>query len=702
MKARKIYESPDTIALPDLRYNSHGEDQDSNRWAPAFGDAHSYPFWYETDEFVLGNEHGGHPTNIRNYKESYSGRVWAERKMISFWIYPSEFQFKDIAKELSERLSKKGYEADILNDPEWKVEILPGGTWRGHEDPFTSELISASEYRGSEQRSAKDLSQDHIKTPMDPTKKSPTKYIKRKTVWDRMKESKLVPESLEQLFEFERHGNAKKAMSIGREAKKEEIKREIGWEISDTYHGKDFLGFSTHALEDYLETSEDWENEIIKELLIEFLSGKKGWRKNKRNIADILDKFDLLWNPEYMYPTPSTAEGIIYGHLIDGEEKLYEFAKKYWKPNQIYSLGVNYENAEFMKEGIKRGATNLDIGGTDVFEIPLKTDDGELLQLLLNNSSTDPGELFTVTTGDYYGRSDRTERDESNKALRMAARYGKINTFKVLFNDSRSDPSATNNFALKWAIKEGHDEIVDILLSDERVQDKLHLLPKNIQKKLRDWDLMESVQFERGRDAKRAMRIGFDPDIIEFLEWVKSNYQLDKSSDEYLGYINLSYDLFRFGKPREIFEKFVEDWKRYLPMMKDMGLYMDEIPDIEETKILFEPSDNVLESVQFERGKTPGESMGIGKHSEDLKVYRCGYCGQPTDEYGTPIPFESDEFKRVTGIIDDMDDTTTDLTHGECCDEARAREEDEKAEYEAEAQEELRRQEDDYNDDGYY
>ena len=149
MRAKRIYESLDEIALPDLKYNSHGEAIDSNRWAPAFGDKGSYPFWYENGEFVLGKEYSGHPTTIRGDQDSFSGRVWADRKLISFWIYPSKFQFADIAKELSERLDKKGYDADILNDDEWKVEILPLDKWRGHLKGFQTKLIPAKDYQGS-------------------------------------------------------------------------------------------------------------------------------------------------------------------------------------------------------------------------------------------------------------------------------------------------------------------------------------------------------------------------------------------------------------------------------------------------------------------------------------------------------------------------------------------------------------------------
>jgi len=608
MKALRIYESPDEISWPDLRYNKHGEAIDNNEWSPAFGDKNSYPFWYENGEFVLGREYSGHPTAIeRNDSGSFSGRVWADRKLISFWVYPSEFEFKDIAAELSERLSKKGYNADILNDPEWKVEILTFGTWRDHMENFQTKLVSASDYKGSGKRSSEDLGQNHYKSPLDPTKKSPS-YIKKKHKDIRMRyamgENRFVPESLEELFEFERGVDPKRSMGIGVEATKAKIKEEIAWRIGDTrYHGPNMLKFDVDLLSEKWERGTEVEKMAIKELMEEWLSGMKKWRTRNAiyNLKETLYDSGLLFDPKYMLLTPSTWETIAWQYPKESKE----FALQYFKPNQIYSIGVNYSDAEMMKEGIKRGATNLGIGGSQVFEIPLKNDDGELLQSLLDKSPHSPEEIFGAPPS--VARYQKpwmsgNERDESNRALRSAARDGKINTFKVLFNDRRSDPSATNNFALKWAIKGGYWDIVDILLTDERVREKINLLPKNTIKQLK-----ESPYFK-----------------------------------------------------------------------DDYGLF---------------------ESINFERGKDPRETMGVGKHSEDLKVHRCGYCGAPTDEEGHEIPYDSEEFRRVTEIIEDMDDQTTELN---TCDSCHYGMEMENREAEARAEAELAWQEEQWrNENGY-
>lgn len=395
---------------------------------------------------------------------------------------------------------------------------------------------------------------------------------------------KLVPETLEELFEFERSGNVMRGVGIGIEGRKKEIKDEIEWRIEDDqWDGPGMLKFNTRTLSDIWESADERDKIAIKEILEEFLSGKKKWRKSKMYaLINMLAELDLLFDPKYMVLTPSTWESI--GYRYPQESK--KFAMEYFKPNQIYSVGVNMGDPDMMKEGIKKGATNLGIGGTDVFEIPLKTDDGELLQLLLDKSEADPGELFVTRTHNWERRKTY-ERDESNKALRNAARDGKINTFKVLFNDPRSNPAATNNFALKHAIRGGYWDIVDLLLTDERVREKVHLIPKTAQQKLKDSGLA-----------------------------------------------------------------------------KEYGLF---------------------ESVNFERGEEPGKSMGIGKHSKDLKVYRCGQCGTPTDKHGHELKYGSPEFQRTVEIIDQMDDQTTEKTWCDtCANDAAQHDADAEARYEAE------------------
>ena len=80
MKAKKIYESPDIISLPNLEYNEYGEDIYSNIWSPEFGDDDSYPFWLNDGELIIGKSRDSHPENMQRSSETIPGRIWTERK----------------------------------------------------------------------------------------------------------------------------------------------------------------------------------------------------------------------------------------------------------------------------------------------------------------------------------------------------------------------------------------------------------------------------------------------------------------------------------------------------------------------------------------------------------------------------------------------------------------------------------------------
>ena len=47
------------------------------------------------------------------------------------------------------------------------------------------------------------------------------------------------------------------------------------------------------------------------------------------------------------------------------------------------------------------------------------------------------------------------------------------------------------------------------------------------------------------------------------------------------------------------------------------------------------------------------------------KIYRCGWCGCPTNENGQNLHGET--FKRVVNIIEKYGDGHTEKTNGDCC-----------------------------------
>ncbi len=155
---QEIFESPDEISLPNLTYNRFGEPVNNDMFkSPHFSDDDARPFWYDEGNFHLGPAGQTHPDGIRK-DGFFSGRVWTDKKLISFWEYPDAEDFLILIADLENELGQQ-----ILGK-RWKVEVLDG-EWR-KEDNFQTELVPIKNYQGSEQRSQEDLGKEHIKSPL--------------------------------------------------------------------------------------------------------------------------------------------------------------------------------------------------------------------------------------------------------------------------------------------------------------------------------------------------------------------------------------------------------------------------------------------------------------------------------------------------------------------------------------------------------
>ena len=64
-------------------------------------------------------------------------------------------------------------------------------------------------------------------------------------------------------------------------------------------------------------------------------------------------------------------------------------------------------------------------------------------------------------------------------------------------------------------------------------------------------------------------------------------------------------------------------------------------------------------------GHVCGPSSAIGRFIEERdNIYRCGYCGFPTDDKGQPLELDNDE---AQDYIKEHRDTLTVSTNGHCC-----------------------------------
>jgi hypothetical protein len=511
---------------------------------------------------------------------------------------------------------------------------------------------------------------------------------------------KLVSESL---ANFQRGQDPMTAIGIGIKAAIRRIKEEIDWKIEDCrWKGPGRLSFHTWKLKDIYKEGSDLERTAVKKILEEFLSGKKKWRENQGGavMSELLAKTDLLWDAQYMWPNSNNVDSVRY---ID-PKKFDTFISKYWKPNQIYGAGVKHEIADLMKKGILAGATNLEIGGSQPFITAAEWGDLELMKLLLEKSPNDPAGM----TKDEK-RYNTGSKDFSNAPIRIAAKKGYIDIVKLLMKDPRVDPSAGNNFALNWSFHEGHKEMAILLLTDKRVRDKIDLMPKTRQRDLRAAGLIESVNFQRGMDPLDSLNIGMNEETISALvdkligtvdkEIVEDYIEelaerkggafeiyLDYSDKERLyhtvkivGEKNIKCKGFEFeDAPDNVLNNYDDSdiwdylFKRKIQPLLDKGWSLwrqeenGEYTDF--VLIKYRPDrKKISEGKNFQRGVDPKKSMSIGKNSEDLKVYRCGECGNITDSHGYVLDGEDPKYLESADIISRMGDSTTIRTFCEEC-----------------------------------
>lgn len=111
--------------------------------------------------------------NISREDFDYVGRLWLKTKVISFWQYPSKDKLEDLLLDLSSKIN-----VDIINDPEWRIEIKidDNGTFNDYK------LIRILDYIGSKKLTTKELQQQHAISPLlKQNRSNPGKYhVKKK------------------------------------------------------------------------------------------------------------------------------------------------------------------------------------------------------------------------------------------------------------------------------------------------------------------------------------------------------------------------------------------------------------------------------------------------------------------------------------------------------------------------------------------
>ncbi|HPI82574.1 MAG TPA: hypothetical protein PK122_05090 [Candidatus Paceibacterota bacterium] len=201
----KIFESPDEISMPHLTYNKYGEPLENDIFkSPHFSDDDAHAFWYDEGSFHIGPAGETHPEGTRN-PGMLSGRIWTDKKLISFWKYPDKETFFEAIDLLSDKLGE-----DMSN---WKVEVLDKNSWR-QDDNYQSRLIPVADYEGSEDRSELEMGKEHIKSPLLKTKHVPYGYGSKNPKYQDQRKWQMASLTSESM-NFERGKDPKDSMGIG-------------------------------------------------------------------------------------------------------------------------------------------------------------------------------------------------------------------------------------------------------------------------------------------------------------------------------------------------------------------------------------------------------------------------------------------------------------------------------------------------------
>jgi len=183
----KLFENPNTINIDD----------ENIEWWESRND---YAFAYYHNKKDLNIEfHGVHsqmydnlfgsikiPNRIKDdyraindyratiYRTPLSGRLFKDWKIITFWLFPkNQEELKKVIKDLESQLN-----IIIWDDPEYKIEINTENRndedW-GDDNPsedYSIKQIPLKDYKKSAPRSKKDLSTQHILSPLQKSKRT--------------------------------------------------------------------------------------------------------------------------------------------------------------------------------------------------------------------------------------------------------------------------------------------------------------------------------------------------------------------------------------------------------------------------------------------------------------------------------------------------------------------------------------------------
>jgi hypothetical protein len=95
--------------------------------------------------------------------------------------------------------------------------------------------------------------------------------------------------------------------------------------------------------------------------------------------------------------------------------------------------------------------------------------------------------------------------------------------------------------------------------------------------------IFENLEFERRSDPKESMGIGWDGKVYNFLKDIKRIID-EGIEDGYESFFNTGdYQYEDDPEKMKVYHYFVDNWEHYVPIMREIGIDIEDMPDYEET-----------------------------------------------------------------------------------------------------------------------
>jgi len=111
------------------------------------------------------------------YELDYPGRLWYDKKLISFWVFPPKGEMKQVLSDIEQAMSDLDdnyYEELNFSDPDWRIEVISSNDYDESNPPkfwsrenYISELIPLEDYSGSEEWDKETLMKAHTLSPQE-------------------------------------------------------------------------------------------------------------------------------------------------------------------------------------------------------------------------------------------------------------------------------------------------------------------------------------------------------------------------------------------------------------------------------------------------------------------------------------------------------------------------------------------------------